>query len=437
MGGDTIFALATPPGRSAVAVVRISGSRVRFVIETLAGSIPAPRRASLRRLRDPTSDDLLDQALVLWFPSPSSYTGEDSAEFQLHGGRAVLDGVIQALAALGVRAAEAGEFTRRAFANGKSDLTAVEGLADLIDAQTSAQRRQALRQMSGALAAIVEGWRSVLLDAMAHLEAEIDFSDESDVVGGGGLSGIRGGLLAMGCEMDKLLAGSDRSERLRDGVVAVLAGPPNAGKSTLFNALAGRDVAIVSELPGTTRDAIEVSLDLGGVPLTIVDTAGLRDSADTIEREGIRRTMARLSSADIILWLTPADQPDAAPDAPAGSVVISIASKIDSAAKPEADPRLGISTLTGTGLDSLMQRLQQAAVTMAGEASLITRERQRLALRSARDALQRTLDGLHPDRAELAAEDLRLAVRALEALLGRVDVEDVLDRIFASFCIGK
>jgi tRNA modification GTPase len=437
MGGDTIFALATPRGRAAVAIVRISGAGSRFALETMAGGVPAARRASLRQLRDPASGDLLDHAIVIWFPSPNSFTGEDMAELHVHCGRAVLEGVLAVLSALGFRTADAGEFTRRAFANGKSDLTGVEGLADLIDAQTAAQRRQAIRQMSGELAAVADRWRTALLDAMAQVEAEIDFSDEGDVAGGVGLSAVDSGLRAVAAEMDGLLAGSRRSERLREGVVAVLAGPPNAGKSTLLNALAGRDVAIVSDVPGTTRDALEVSLDLGGIPLTLVDTAGLRDSSDPVEQEGIRRTRQRLATADIVLWLTPADESAGFGDASGGCSVIHVATKIDSMAEPIVDERIGVSALTGVGLDSLMKRLEEEAGGLAGEASLITRERHRLALGRARAALSRVLAGLDQTRVELAAEDLRLSIRALESLVGRIDVEDVLDRLFASFCIGK
>jgi tRNA modification GTPase len=437
MGGDTIFALATPRGRAAVAIVRISGAGSRFAIETMAGRLPAARRASLRQLTNPASGDILDHAIVIWFPTPNSFTGEDMAELHVHGGRAVVEGVLGALSGLGFRTAAAGEFTRRAFANGKSDLTGVEALADLIDAQTAAQRRQALRQMSGELAAVVDRWRSALLDAMARIEADIDFSDEGDVAEASGLSAVDSSLSRVAAEMDDLLAGSRRSERLRDGIVAVLAGPPNAGKSTLLNALAGRDVAIVSDVPGTTRDALEVSLDLGGIPLTLVDTAGLRVSNDHVEREGIRRTRQRLATADLVLWLTPADEPADCTDAPDGCPLIHVATKIDSVAKPQIDARLGVSGLTGAGLDSLVQRLEQVADGLAGEASLITRERHRLALGRAREALGRVLAGLEQTRLELAAEDLRLSVRALESLVGRIDVEDVLDRLFASFCIGK
>lgn len=437
MSGDTIFALATPRGRSAVAVVRMSGTGVRFALETLVGAVPTARRASLRRVTEPGTGDLLDQAIVIWFPSPKSFTGEDMAELHLHGGRAVLQGIVNALSGFGFRIAEPGEFTRRAFGNGKSDLTAVEGLADLIDAQTAAQRRQAVRQMSGALAGVAARWRFALLDAMARVEAEIDFSDEGDVAEGGGSAPALDALRAVASEMDGLLAGSRRSERLREGVVAVLAGPANAGKSTLLNALAGRDVAIVSDRPGTTRDVLEVSLDLSGTPLTLVDTAGLRASDDLIEQEGIRRARDRLATADIVLWLTPADQRSIFSDAPVGSTVIPIATKIDSAKKGSPDDRLGVSAVTGAGIDSLLKRLALEAEALAGEASLVTRERQRLALVRARDALGRVLSGFSDGELELVAEDLRLSVRALEALVGRVDVEDVLDRLFASFCIGK
>jgi tRNA modification GTPase len=439
MSGDTIFALATPRGRSAVAIVRISGPGIRFGLEMLVGAVPEARKAALRRIVDPNSGEILDQAIVIWFPAPASFTGEDMAELHLHGSRAVLEGVVGALSGLGFRAAEAGEFTRRAFSNGKSDLTAIEGLADLIDAQTASQRRQAMRQMAGDLAVLADRWRSVLLAAMAALEAYIDFSDEGDVIAAGdtGLGQLQRELQPIALEMDRLLAGSRRSERLREGVVAVLAGPPNSGKSTLLNALAGRDVAIVSDRPGTTRDVLEVALDLGGTPLTIIDTAGLHESSDDIEREGIRRARARLATADIVLWLTPADAPAECHEAGDAGCVIQIATKIDSLSKPFDDARLPLSAHTGVGLDSLVQQLEDAAELLAGEGSLLTRERHRRALEQARGSLQDVLVGLEPDRLELAAEDLRLAVRALESLVGRVDVEEVLDELFAGFCIGK
>ncbi len=437
MGGDTIFALATPRGRSAIAIVRVSGPATRFGLETLAGRVPTPRMASLLRLVAPRTLDNLDQALVLWFPGPASFTGEDMAELHLHGGRAVVDGVLAALLDLGYRPAAAGEFTRRAFANGKAGLTAIEGLADLIEAETAAQRRQALRQMSGELARLVDAWRISLIEAMARIEADLDFSDEGDVADSLALEMAKAGLERVAAEMDRVLAGARRSERLRDGLVAVLAGPPNAGKSTLMNALAGRDVAIVSETPGTTRDVIEVALDLDGVPLTIVDTAGLREAVDGVEREGIRRTRDRLATADVVVWLTPAAAPEPCPAVSEDTHVLSVATKIDSQSKSSTDRRLGLSARTGEGLDSLTEQLTALASNLAGEASLLTRMRHRDALTRARSALGRAIAGLEPHRLELAAEDLRLSVRALEALIGRVDVEDVLDRLFASFCIGK
>lgn len=437
MSGDTIFALATPPGRAAIAILRVSGPATRFGLETIAGSVPRARVASLRVLKHPVTGEPLDQALVIWFPGPSSFTGEDMAELHVHGGRAVVAGVLDALSGLGWRPAGAGEFTRRAFANGKADLTAVEGLADLIDAQTEAQRRQAMRQLSGDLARTVAEWRAPLLDAMARIEADIDFSDEDDVVQSNHLPGIVGQLRRIAGEMASMLAASRRGERLRDGLVAVLAGPPNAGKSTLLNTLAGRDVAIVSDVPGTTRDAIEVPLDLRGFPVTVIDTAGLRDAADAIEREGVRRSRDRMASADIVVWLTPADAYEQARDVRPGTTLIEIATKIDSVSKPAGDGRLGVSCVTGEGFDSFLQRLSDAAADSVGESSLLTRARHREAVQRACEALVRAAEGLMPDRLELAAEDLRIAVRSLEMLVGRVGVEDVLDRLFASFCIGK
>lgn len=437
MGGDTIFALATPPGRAAIAILRISGADTRFGLETVVGRLPRPRFASLRVLRHPETQEQLDQALVLWFPAPASFTGEDMAELHLHGGRAVVAGVLDALAFVGWRPAEPGEFTRRAFSNGKADLTAIEGLADLIDAQTSAQRRQAMRQLSGQLAQTVAQWRAPLLDAMARIEADIDFSDEDDVARSNDLRPIAADLQAVSHEMAAMLQDFRQGERLRDGIVVVLAGPPNAGKSTLLNTLSGRDVAIVSDTPGTTRDVIEVALDLGGIPVTLLDTAGLREAGDAIEREGVRRSRDRIATADIVVWLTPAGLSPTPVDIPSGAVVLSIATKIDSDSKLPSDHRLGVSCVTGEGLDSLLQQLTHLAGSLAGGSALLTRARHRDAVLRAREALDRAIAGLAPDRIELVAEDVRLAVRALEMLVGRVDVEDVLDRLFASFCIGK
>jgi tRNA modification GTPase len=431
---DTIFAPATGFGRAAIAVIRISGPQTSALLHAMAGKLPEPRRLSLRRLRDPRSGEVLDQALVAWMPGPSSFSGEDQAELHLHGSLAVRAAVLRALSAFdGCRAADPGEFTRRAFLNGRMDLSSVEGLADLIDAETDAQRRQALRQLEGALGSLVERWREQLIIALARLEAALDFSDEGDVPAH--LEAEAGTILAdLQREIAGTLAEAHRGERLREGFVVVLAGPPNAGKSTLLNALAKRDVAIVSAVPGTTRDAIEVRCDLGGLPVTFVDTAGLRASTDPIEQAGMQRTRARLGTADLTLWLK---APDACDAAPAGPAIVTVATKAD-LSSVAAGPELAVSAVTGAGLEALLRRIEDEAQAAFGQGdSVVTRERHRAALTRADAALRRAATALAAGQSELATEDARLALRAIGEVTGRVDVEHVLDRLFASFCIGK
>lgn len=434
---DTIFAGASGFGRAAVSVIRISGPATASILDTLAGGRPAPRRLSLRILRD--GDGVaLDEALVAWMPGPQSFTGEDQAELHIHGGLAVRQAVLGALARVDAcRPAAPGEFTRRAFLNSRMDLSQAEGLADLIDAETEAQRRQGLRQLEGGLGSLVEAWRETLIEAQSKLEAAIDFSDEGDVVGPleADASSLAAGVRA---RIQEHLAQGTRGERLRDGFTVVLAGAPNAGKSTLLNALARRDVAIVSEVPGTTRDAIEVRCDLAGLPVIFVDTAGLREAADTIEREGMARTHARAASADLVLWLVApgAQQQDdaAAPQQlPAG---LRLGTKADLDQPYLSATDLTVSAQTGAGMADLLDRLRAEAEAALGKGdAVVTRERHRLALERAAAALARVNgSGL---ATEFVAEDVRLALRALGEITGRVDVEQVLDRLFASFCIGK
>lgn len=434
---DTIFALASGAGRAAVAIMRLSGPDAGRILGRLAGSMPQPRRASLRRLRD-ADGEVLDEALVLWLPAPRSYTGEDSAELHLHGGPAVIAAVGGALARLGARPAEPGEFTRRAFLNGRMDLTAAEGIADLIAAETEAQRRQALRQADGALARIYGAWAERLTRLLAHQEAAIEFADEDLPTDLG--ERARAGAAALRAEIAAHLADGGRGERLREGVLVAILGAPNAGKSSLLNALAGRDAAIVSARAGTTRDVVEVRLDLRGVPVTLADTAGLREAADEIEQEGVRRARRRAEEADLVLAVFAADAPpDAATLAWARRGAIVLVNKVDLAPAPPAiggAAPLAISARTGAGLEALRARLAEEAKRLAGagDAALLTRPRHRAALAEAAEWLERAETSPLP---ELASESLRAALRALGRLTGRVGVEAVLDVVFRDFCIGK
>lgn len=436
---ETIFALATASGRAAIAVVRLSGPDAGPTLQALAGPLPLPRRAVLRSLHDPASGALLDCALVLWLPGPGSVTGEDMAELHLHGGRAVVAAVLAALGDCpGCRPAEPGAFTRRGFLNGRMDLAEVEGLADLIDAETQAQRRQALRQMDGALGDWVAQQREQLILALAAAEAAIDFGDEGDVVADlatelrDHAAGLR---LAVRRERDA----APRAARVREGLVVALAGPPNAGKSTLMNALARRDVAIVSPLAGTTRDPIEVRLDLDGSLVTLVDTAGLRPTEDPLEREGVARALARAQAAELVLWLTEAAAGQPPDPALAGRPLWHVFTKCDLAMPHDADPTAHrVSAVTGEGLSSLTTALQAFVTDGTGdEAGIATQERHRLALAEAERHLAAILDGDEVVSFELAAEQLRATASALDSLVGRVAPDDVLAAIFARFCIGK
>jgi tRNA modification GTPase len=391
--------------------------------------------AALRKIRDPGTGEILDEALVLWLAAPRTETGEDMAELHLHGGPAIVKGVLAALAGRpGCRIAEPGEFVRRAFENGRLDLAEVEGLADLIEAETEAQRRQAVAQMGGALSALYEGWRKDLLEATALVESAIDFSDEADVAADA-LARARAGVEALKRAIGAHLDDDNRGEIVREGFQVVLAGAPNVGKSSLLNALAKRDAAIVSEEAGTTRDVIEVRLDLDGLPVVVCDTAGIREAQGTIEKEGIRRTLAHARDADLVVWLTDATAPRAAPPPELGENVLSVTNKIDLAA---AGDKLGISARTGAGLDALTRQLAEMARERIGvsESPAITRTRYRTHLKACMSALEAFMSG-PPGDIELRAEDLRQAVHALGRITGRVDVEDVLGEIFGRFCIGK
>ena len=438
---QTIFALSSGRPPSAIALVRVSGPQAGLVLTTLAGKLPAPRQASRRLLRDGAGQPI-DDAVVLWFPGPGTATGEDVAEFHVHGGRAVLAALLSAISLIpNSRAAEPGEFTRRAFENGKLDLTEAEGLDDLIHADTDRQRRQALRQLQGLLGNRARDWRERIIEASALIEAGIDFSDEGDVPAeliAPALAKIK----ALLSEIEEVLAAQGQSERLRDGLVVAIAGPPNVGKSTLINQLARRDVAIVSPHAGTTRDVIEVQLDLDGYPVTVIDTAGIRETDDPVEQEGVRRARARAAEADLVLWLADAA---AAPvhhdgDAPLWLV----RNKIDLVAggaeggETHARREFRISARRGDGLPELISALVGFVQDYFGanEGGLISRTRQRKLLEEAAVSLRRSVD-VAGEGEELAAEELRTAAHSLGRLLGRVDVEDVLDVIFREFCVGK
>jgi len=437
----TIFALSSAAGRAGVAVIRISGIEAGEALQGLAGALPEPRVATLRRLRHPVSRETLDRALILWFPAPHSFTGEHMAELHVHGGRAVVAGVLEALHAMpGLRPAEPGEFARRAFENGKIDLTEAEGLADLIDAETEAQRVQALRQSGGALRRLYDGWREAIIRAMALVEAALDFSDEADIPREA-FAEARPIVRGLHDELSAHLQDARRGEILREGFRVAIAGPPNAGKSSLLNALAGRDAAIVSDEAGTTRDVIEVRLDLGGYPVIVSDTAGIREAEGAIEREGIARAFRAAREADLIVWLTDASMPsDPPPGLEGASRLIAVANKCDLATSlPSGQFDHLMSVRTGAGMSEFVARLAAEVRARIGDgaASLgITRPRHRTEIETARAALARFLEGDETE-AELRAEDLREAAAALGRLTGRVDVEHVLDAIFSQFCIGK
>jgi tRNA modification GTPase len=440
---QTIFALSSGRPPSAIALVRVSGPQSGMALQSLAGKLPTPRMATRGLLRD-ASGQPIDEAVVLWFPAPASATGEDVAEFHVHGGRAVLAALFGVLAGFeNVRAAEPGEFTRRAFENGKLDLTEAEGLDDLIHADTDRQRRQALRQLKGVLGDKAGHWRTQIIEASALIEAGIDFSDEGDVPAEV-IAPAAAKIKVLLGEIQQVLAAEGRSERLREGLVVAIAGPPNVGKSTLMNQLARREVAIVSPHAGTTRDIIEVQLDLDGYPVTVIDTAGIRETGDPVEQEGVRRARARAAEADLVLWLL---------DAQGGKIrhegtapVWIVRNKIDLDANEgdavnrrrpgQAESDFAISASRGDGMAELIAAL--VAFTRdyfgSGESGLIGRARQRKLLQETAASLQRSMAVVGE---ELAAEEMRTAVHSLGRLVGRVDVEDILDTIFKEFCVGK
>jgi tRNA modification GTPase len=443
---DTIYAPATAAGRAAVAVVRVSGPKTRDVLDALCGGVPPARRATLRALQDETGEEI-DRALLLFFEGPESYTGEDVVEFHVHGGPAVMTALLNALAGQGLRLAEPGEFTRRAFENGKLDLAQAEGVADLVDAETDAQRRQALDQLGGRLSQVHARWSDMLVEALAMLEAAVDFPDEEvpqDVA-----ARARPALEALVAQLEQAAADAERGERVREGYRIALIGAPNAGKSTLLNALAGREAAIVTATPGTTRDIIEVPLVLAGYKALLADTAGLRETGDEIEAEGVRRARAWAASADLRLWLVDGSS-DAAINVPmelcAGDLCLITKRDLPSgpmgawAAQQARRLGLGTAEMTSKGpgdLAWLRSTLEERIIdALAGaEPPAATRLRHQELLSEAADRLRHALG--QDEHLELAAEDVRLAARALDRITGRIDPEQVLGRIFSTFCIGK
>lgn len=428
--GTTIFALASAGGRAGLAVVRVSGPKARAALAALAGDVPTPRRASVRRLS--WQGAALDRALLLWFPGPDSFTGEDVAEFHIHGGRAVREALFAAFLELGLVPAQAGEFSRRAVENGRLDLTRAEAVADLTDAETPAQLRQALRQYEGSLAELYEGWRAALIGALGRAEAAIDFSD--DGVGDAEFTAARAVAAEIAEEIQEHTEDSGRGEALREGLRLAIVGPPNAGKSSLINALARRDVAIVSDTPGTTRDVIGVKLQLGGYPLHVSDTAGLRDSADAIEAEGVRRARAEAAASHLTLLLLDGSRDDEIPRGIQPDLIVWNKSDLPNFAKGEG---IALSLKSGEGLTALLDSLTalvEKRLETKDESPALTRPRHRHALGEALASLRHAQDAQAP---ELLAEDLRLATRAIGRITGSVDVEEILDSVFRDFCIGK
>lgn len=429
---DTIYALASARGRAGVAVIRLSGPEAHTVVAILTGKpLPPSRKSALRRIF--WQGEMLDEALILLFDAGQSFTGEAVAEIQVHGSSAVVAVILRALSEVGLaRLAEPGEFTRRALENGRLDLAQVEGLADLIDAETEAQRKQALRVFSGDIGRRIEGWRPRILRAAALMEAVIDFVDEDvpvDVT-----PEVRDLLNGLLIELRRELVGAPVSERIRDGFEVAILGAPNVGKSTLLNALAGREAAITSEIAGTTRDVIEVRLDLRGLPVTLLDTAGMRETDDRVEEIGIERALKRGKNADLRLIIL--SSPDEALPVRVEAEDIIVIGKSD---QQRYDGARMISARTGEGVDSLIDDIARVLSDRAAGSGSLIRERQRLAVQHAVEALDSALHELGNglERIELAAEDVRRASRALDKLIGRIGVEDVLGEIFASFCIGK
>lgn len=438
-GSDTIYALSSAAGRAGVAVFRVSGSNAKHALQLMAGiAMPKARHAYFSKLKN-LSGEPIDDAVTLYFAAPNSFTGEDVVEFHVHGGRAIISAVQACLSSLGCRLAEPGEFTRRAFENGKLDLTQAEGIADIIDAETESQRAQALKQMGGALSGLTQSWREKLLRLLAHLEADIDFPDE-DLPPEIGTQRLQK-LNELSAEIAAHLSDNRRGERLRDGFSIAVLGAPNAGKSSLINALAQRDAAIVSARAGTTRDIIEVHLDVAGYPVILADTAGLRDTSDEIEGEGIKRALKRAEEADLnIVLFDASSEPDATSLKLLSDKSFAVINKTDVANTAKLPNAFFISAKTGKGIPELLDAIAQRLKQMLDEqpAAPLTRERHREALTHCQQHLQRAIAAYQSGKPpELVGEDIRLATRALARITGAVDVDDILDIIFREFCIGK
>lgn len=445
---DTIYALSSGLPPAGVAVIRLSGPHCRFALETMKAELPEPRKAGVRKLFSAGTGLLLDEALVLYFEAPASFTGEDVIELHCHGGRAVVEAVLRELSVIeGLRLAEPGEFTKRAFYEDRINLVAVEGLSDLINAETESQRQLAVYQSAGGLADTYDGWRSELIRLRSYLEAEFDFPDEDDVPGSVS-DQVWTRVQALIFEMEQAIDRSKFAERIRDGVNIVLAGKPNAGKSSLLNVLSKRDVAIVSPQSGTTRDILDVNLDLSGVAVRLSDTAGLRDTDDEVEKIGVERALFRLSEADLILYLVDCQQTN---DLEAEELselkaleidILTIGTKTDEIIEDEVQSirnrfDMMISSTSLIGIENLLLVLQEKAkaLTGNGESLIAIRERHRIALRGCVDCLEKAM--IERPELELRAEELRKAADVLAKVTGRVDVDDLLDVIFREFCIGK
>lgn len=427
---DTIFAQATAMGRAGVSVVRVSGPHAHEICKKMVGTLPAPRMSAVRMVKDLVGE-FIDEALILRFDGPESFTGEDVVELHLHGSIAIIKCVLSVLSNVeNMRLAEPGEFTRRALENGRLDLVQVEGLADLIEAETEAQRKQALRVLSGTFGLKVEAWRSALIRSAALLEATIDFADEDVPVDVS--DEVRELLKKVDADLELEIKGTNAAERIRTGFEVAIVGAPNVGKSTLLNRLAGRDAAITSSIAGTTRDVIEVRMDLGGLPVTLLDTAGIRESTDEIESLGIELARSRAGSADVRVFLL--DRDDVVPFAPVeGDIILEAKADISGNSYP------AVSGESGDGIEELLKELTEHLLEMASSAGLATHERHAVAMKSAQGALREALVSLGsgPDVYDFAAADLRMGIHALEVLVGRIDAENLLDEIFASFCLGK